>query len=497
MSFFFFFLMIRRPPRSTLSSSSAASDVYKRQELMCGLGGSRLSPFSLAFMEDTTWYDADYSLAQNMTVGRDQGCDFVDEKCNVAAGGRGTAWHFDTAYGCSSDFRLIGKGTWAAASPAPPAHEIYDTSNPTFGDASNLADYCPYPIRVTDRECEYPHSTTTSDSDTIMGMFYGTGGRCFRGDGVKKSDVTVVFTSRCFKSRCPFGGKRIELAVGSNWVACPLDGSAKTDLAAPAPYEGNIECPLATIFCADDITSGSSTKPEKPLTSSALVENSGGTLVAGSIVLNGTKWLDAVADTSQKIDIVNSLRIDLAFFLGIDYKSIRTKRTTVSNTNIEIVIQIINDNDNHLTASAVSDRFKQFSTVSPNPLALTVEAYAQYGSASETITLRSYYIVEPETGSICSSTMTEEKCLMMIGIIVIVGSTLIIWILMYCVCCRNPFDTPPIAPTGGKSNFTDIKGSSTNTNGGGKYDYSQRDGGGKDVPANWKQSRKNRSREPV
>ena len=32
----FFFLMIRRPPRSTLDRSSAASDVYKRQEQICG-----------------------------------------------------------------------------------------------------------------------------------------------------------------------------------------------------------------------------------------------------------------------------------------------------------------------------------------------------------------------------------------------------------------------------------------------------------------------------
>ena len=37
-----FFLMIRRPPRSTPKPSSAASDVYKRQDIYCGIGSISL-----------------------------------------------------------------------------------------------------------------------------------------------------------------------------------------------------------------------------------------------------------------------------------------------------------------------------------------------------------------------------------------------------------------------------------------------------------------------
>jgi hypothetical protein len=40
-----------------------------------------LSKFTLAFFEDSGWYKVDYSLAEEMYWGKNQGCDFMNKLC--------------------------------------------------------------------------------------------------------------------------------------------------------------------------------------------------------------------------------------------------------------------------------------------------------------------------------------------------------------------------------------------------------------------------------
>ena len=42
-----------------------------------------LSPFTLALMEDTGWYKANWNLSRNPSFGHGAGCDFVNEPCIV------------------------------------------------------------------------------------------------------------------------------------------------------------------------------------------------------------------------------------------------------------------------------------------------------------------------------------------------------------------------------------------------------------------------------
>ena len=46
-------------------------------------GNFVLSRLSLAFLEDTGWYKVDYSTANSFEWGKDQGCGFLDAKCNT------------------------------------------------------------------------------------------------------------------------------------------------------------------------------------------------------------------------------------------------------------------------------------------------------------------------------------------------------------------------------------------------------------------------------
>ena len=43
---------------------------------------SYFSIFTMALLEDTGWYQVDYSLADKTTFGKDKGCNFVKNTCN-------------------------------------------------------------------------------------------------------------------------------------------------------------------------------------------------------------------------------------------------------------------------------------------------------------------------------------------------------------------------------------------------------------------------------
>ena len=42
---------------------------------------SRITEFSLALLEGTGWYQVDYTLAENVTYGKNKGCSFLDGLC--------------------------------------------------------------------------------------------------------------------------------------------------------------------------------------------------------------------------------------------------------------------------------------------------------------------------------------------------------------------------------------------------------------------------------
>jgi len=52
-------------------------------ELMTGstIRDTRFSEFTLAFLEETGWYQVDYKYAEPMTYGKDKGCDFLNQLC--------------------------------------------------------------------------------------------------------------------------------------------------------------------------------------------------------------------------------------------------------------------------------------------------------------------------------------------------------------------------------------------------------------------------------
>ncbi|KPI90271.1 putative major surface protease GP63 [Leptomonas seymouri] len=62
----------------------------------------------------------------------------------------------------------------------------------------------------------------------------------------------TLVTTRCFRTRCVNDGTAVEVRVGTEWIACPVDGSPGVVAVSPASgYAGWVGCEAAALYCAD------------------------------------------------------------------------------------------------------------------------------------------------------------------------------------------------------------------------------------------------------
>ena len=112
------------------------------------------SALTLAALEDSGWYRANYSVTEPLIWGRGLGCDFINEKC--VGGSAGTQHGFCTvglapsaphpaaASGCTPGHRAKGYcdvETWSG--DLPTAYQ-YFSGEPAKGGSMAEADYCPH-----------------------------------------------------------------------------------------------------------------------------------------------------------------------------------------------------------------------------------------------------------------------------------------------------------------------------------------------------------------
>mmetsp|Transcript_40831 Transcript_40831/g.119200 ORF Transcript_40831/g.119200 Transcript_40831/m.119200 type:complete len:245 (-) Transcript_40831:8-742(-) len=111
------------------------------------------SALTLAALEDSGWYEANYTMAEPLLWGRLQGCSFVSSKCvdNGAALATPTPTFCTTdgARGCTVDHKAVATCNLSPLSVAVPAPFQYFPSDPTKGGTQITADFCP---------CAHPQS---------------------------------------------------------------------------------------------------------------------------------------------------------------------------------------------------------------------------------------------------------------------------------------------------------------------------------------------------
>ncbi|XP_004745451.1 leishmanolysin-like peptidase [Mustela nigripes] len=121
------------------------------------------SRITLALMEDTGWYKANYSMAEKLDWGRGMGCDFVRKSCKFwidqQKQKRQTLSPFcDTLRSnplqltCRQDQRAVAVCNLQKFSkPLPPEYQYFDELSgiptedlPYYGGSVEIADYCPF-----------------------------------------------------------------------------------------------------------------------------------------------------------------------------------------------------------------------------------------------------------------------------------------------------------------------------------------------------------------
>jgi leishmanolysin-like peptidase len=122
-----------------------------------------LSRITLALMEDTGWYEANYSMAEKLDWGRGMGCDFVMKSCKFWIDQQRQkrqvlSPYCDTLRGnplqltCRQDQRAVAVcGLQKFLKPSPPEYQNFDELSgipaedlPYYGGSVEIADYCPF-----------------------------------------------------------------------------------------------------------------------------------------------------------------------------------------------------------------------------------------------------------------------------------------------------------------------------------------------------------------
>ncbi|KAK4276611.1 hypothetical protein QN277_014740 [Acacia crassicarpa] len=233
-------------------------------EIMTGSVDTRsvVSKMTLALLEDSGWYKANYSMADNLDWGRNQGTEFVTSPCNLWKG----AYHCNTTQlsGCTYNREAEGYCPIVTYSGELPQWARY-FPQANKGGQSSLADYCTYFVAYSDGSC-----TDTSSArapDRMLGEVRGSNSRCMASSLVRTGFVRGSMTqgNGCYQHRCI--NNSLEVAVDGIWKLCPRTGGpiqfpgfngelicpAYHELCTTNPVEVPVQCPSSCNFNGDCI----------------------------------------------------------------------------------------------------------------------------------------------------------------------------------------------------------------------------------------------------
>ncbi|GAA0184462.1 metalloprotease [Lithospermum erythrorhizon] len=233
-------------------------------EIMTGSVDTRsvVSRMTLALLEDSGWYRANYSMADRLDWGHNQGTDFVTSPCNHWKG----AYHCNSTHlsGCTYNREAEGYCPIVNYSGDLPQWARY-FPQANKGGQSSLADYCTYFVAYSDGSCTDTKSARAPDR--VLGEVRGTNSRCMSSSLVRSGFVRGSMTqgNGCYQHRCV--NNSLEVAVDGIWKRCPEAGGPiefpgfNGDLVCPAHHElcgmlpvpKSVQCPNSCNFNGDCI----------------------------------------------------------------------------------------------------------------------------------------------------------------------------------------------------------------------------------------------------
>lgn len=211
-------------------------------EIMTGSVDTRsvVSKMTLALLEDSGWYQANYSMADRLDWGSNQGTEFVTTPCNLWKG----AYHCNTTQlsGCTYNREAEGYCPIVSYSGDLPQWARY-FPQANKGGQSSLADYCTYYVAYSDGSCTDMNSARAPDR--MLGEVRGSKSRCMASSLVRVGFVrgSTNQGNGCYQHRCI--NDSLEVAVDGIWKVCPEAGGP---VQFPG-FNGELICPAYHELC--------------------------------------------------------------------------------------------------------------------------------------------------------------------------------------------------------------------------------------------------------
>lgn len=216
-----------------------------------------LSPLTLALMEDSGWYQANYTNSNVSPWGHGAGCDFVYEKCVTTQNGKAVVPDYARGYfcteanmrGCSPAHThkmactVIDYSLYFPPNP-PPASYQYFPNEPTWG-GPRQADFCPlYGSVYSGVTSEKLDCSIAANSDiiNIFGEYYGENSKCFQ---------TTTGEGRCYQAQCIKSERVLKVKLRNVWVTCEKDFEEKAIKSSSGVFDGTLICPRLSSVCPD------------------------------------------------------------------------------------------------------------------------------------------------------------------------------------------------------------------------------------------------------
>lgn len=212
-------------------------------EIMTGSVDTRsvVSAMTLALLEDSGWYKANYSMADRLDWGRNQGTEFVTLPCNLWKG----AYHCNNTQlsGCTYNREAEGYCPIVSYNVDLPQWARY-FPHANKGGQSSLADYCTYFVAYSDGSCTDTNSARAPDR--MLGEVRGSNSRCMASSLVRTGFVRGSTTqgNGCYQHRCI--NDTLQVAVDGMWKTCPESGGP---ILFPG-FNGELICPVYHELCS-------------------------------------------------------------------------------------------------------------------------------------------------------------------------------------------------------------------------------------------------------
>jgi hypothetical protein len=236
-----------------------------------------LSPLTLAFLEDSGWYRANYEseYVQISVFGHGAGCGFVEGNCvdpytgevpyeftenfcnvpTVLTSGGSIDSESSGPQTCDPSHtqktycdlvntnEMIAIGNLATMlEPPPPSFQYFEGRPELRPLVLTLADYCPVP-HLNGQSClEYNGGYSLNGEMESVGETYGPNSRCVETDGSRDYSL-------CLETVCNTENGMVAIMAGGQYRMCQFDGQVHEIMYGDDGTIIRIKCPKAALIC--------------------------------------------------------------------------------------------------------------------------------------------------------------------------------------------------------------------------------------------------------